>query len=98
MNLYAHQKQIVDEDKKQVGIFTGTGTGKTKTALLLARGKTLIICPKTQKEDRNWEREIEKINFSLPFMGCEYPGCSTMDQTLSKYSIEKITTENTSKS
>lgn len=36
-------------------------SGKTRIALALARGKTLVICPKTQKEDRNWEREVDKM-------------------------------------
>jgi superfamily II DNA or RNA helicase len=56
--LYDHQKKIIEEDKKQCGLFLGTGSGKTRTALCLARGyKVLIIAPKTQVEDRNWERE-----------------------------------------
>lgn len=54
---YAHQQAIIDEDKPKCGIFTGTGSGKTRTALALARGNTLIVCPKTQKEDGNWERD-----------------------------------------
>lgn len=41
------------------GIFTGTGSGKTLIALMLARGNTLVICPKTQKEDGNWERVLK---------------------------------------
>lgn len=65
MNLYAHQKTIIDEDKEKVGLFLGTGSGKTRTALHLARGKTLVICPKTQKEDGNWERENESVGVDL---------------------------------
>lgn len=61
-NLFEHQKKIIQEDKKKCGIFLGTGSGKTLIALFLARGNTLIICPKTQAEDKNWEREIEKLN------------------------------------
>lgn len=60
--LYAHQKAIIDEDREKTGIFLGTGSAKTLIALFLARGKTLIICPKTQREDHNWEREWQKIN------------------------------------
>lgn len=60
MELYKHQQDIVDADPKKTGLFLGTGSGKTRIALLLARGKTLVICPKTQKEDRNWEREAQK--------------------------------------
>lgn len=73
MNLYSHQKRIIEEDKKKIGLFLGTGTGKTKIALSLARGNVLVICPKTQKEDRNWEREwntkevhdADKINLTV---------------------------------
>ena len=65
MELFDHQKKIIDENKSKVGLFLGTGSGKTRTALLLARGNTLIICPKTQKEDKNWEREVEKLNLDL---------------------------------
>ena len=64
--LYAHAQKIVDEDKEKVGLFLGTGSTKTRIALFLAKGKTLVICPKTQKEDRNWEREVIKIQEVLP--------------------------------
>lgn len=63
-DLYDHQKKIIIEDKKWVGLFLSTGSGKTRTALLLARGETLIVCPKTQYEDKNWEREAEKLNIT----------------------------------
>ncbi len=65
--LYEHQKNIVKEDKKKVGLFLGCGGGKTLTALLLARGKTIILAPKTQIEDQNWEREIEENNLKGDF-------------------------------
>lgn len=61
MKLYAHQKEIIDADPHKTGLFLGTGSGKTRIALLLARGSTLVICPKTQREDRNWERELASI-------------------------------------
>jgi len=61
MKLYEHQQKIIREDKSVTGLFLGTGSGKTRIALLLARGKTLVICPKTQKEDKNWERESHKL-------------------------------------
>lgn len=63
--LYEHQQNIINADPKYTGLFLGTGSGKTLTALLLARGKTLVICPKTQKEDRNWEREAQKNKLSI---------------------------------
>lgn len=55
--LYQHQKTIIDEDKEKTGLFLGCGGGKTLVGLLLARGKTLVIAPKTQVSDKNWERE-----------------------------------------
>lgn len=45
------------DNPEWTGLWLGTGTGKTRTALSLAKGDILVICPKTQKEDRNWERE-----------------------------------------
>lgn len=63
--LYDHQIRIIDDNKEKTGIFLGTGAAKTLTALLLARGKTLVICPKTQKEDRNWEREAQKNKIKI---------------------------------
>lgn len=59
--LFDHQKKIVDEDRTKTGLWLGTGSGKTRIALHLAKGKVLIICPKTQKEDGNWERELKEI-------------------------------------
>lgn len=58
--IYEHQLEIIKDDPTQTGLWLGTGSGKTLVALSLARGKTLVICPKTQKEDRNWEREAQK--------------------------------------
>lgn len=61
MKLYEHQKNIIQEDPKKCGLFLGTGSGKTRIALLLARDRTLVICPKTQRDDGNWERELHGI-------------------------------------
>ena len=61
INLYKHQRDIIDADPKKTGLFLGTGSGKTRVALMLSKGRTLVICPKTQKEDRNWEREEKNI-------------------------------------
>ena len=58
--LYDHQKKIIAEDRKKCGLFLGTGASKTRTALEMANGKTLIICPKQQREDKTWQRENEK--------------------------------------
>lgn len=58
--LYSHQKRIIDEDKKRTGLFLGTGSSKSRIALHMAQGKTLVICPKILKEDETWEREAMK--------------------------------------
>lgn len=59
--LYDHQQKIVNDDPTKTGLFLGTGSGKTRTALVLAKGDILVICPKTQKEDGNWEREYREV-------------------------------------
>lgn len=64
-SLYAHQQKIISEDPKKCGLFLGTGSGKTRIALQLARGKTLVICPKTQMLDQNWERECKKLDLKI---------------------------------
>lgn len=66
MTLYAHQKAILADDPVKTGLWLGTGSGKTRTALLLARGKTLVICPKTQYEDKNWQREAISLGINIP--------------------------------
>lgn len=68
MKLYDHQRKIITEDPKKAGLFLGTGSGKTRIALLLARGRVLIIAPKTQVEDENWQRELQSIAY--PFAVC----------------------------
>ena len=66
MKLFKHQQDIIDADPKKCGIFHGTGGGKTLTALSLARGKTLVICPKTLRDDKTWERNLEKLGKQIP--------------------------------
>jgi hypothetical protein len=63
--LYEHQKKIIQEDKKWCGIFQGTGSGKTATCLHLAKDKTLVICPKQQREDKTWEKNAEKFGIKI---------------------------------
>lgn len=58
--LYEHQKKIIKENKLKCGLFLGTGASKTRTALELAEGMTLVICPKQQREDKTWQRENKK--------------------------------------
>jgi len=58
--LYDHQKKIIDKDPLKCGLFLGTGASKTRTALELAEGKVLVICPKQQRDDETWQIENEK--------------------------------------
>lgn len=61
LKLYDIQKHIIYEDKTKTGIFLGTGVGKTITALILAKGNILVICPKQQKLDETWEKNDKKF-------------------------------------
>lgn len=64
--LYAHQRALISTDPMKLLIAQGTGSGKTITALMLARGETLVICPKQQKLDRTWENNLSKLERTLP--------------------------------
>ena len=59
MQLYKHQSDIIQVDPKKCGLFLGCGTGKTLTALHLARGHTLVVAPKTTVEDQTWEKNLK---------------------------------------
>ena len=64
MELYEHQRKIIEEAPDQYLFAFGTGTGKTRTSVELVKvkgGTTLIICPKMLKE--NWARELKKWNY-----------------------------------
>lgn len=61
MQLYKHQQKIINEDPKKCGLFLGTGSGKTRTALALAKGNTLVIAPKTTRDDKTWERNLQAL-------------------------------------
>ncbi len=63
--LYEHQKRIIGEDKKKCGIFTGTGSAKTRTALEMSEGGVLVICPKQQRDDFTWQSNAEKFDIIL---------------------------------
>lgn len=65
MKLYKHQQDIIDENRLKTGLFLGTGSGKSATALMLAEGKTLVVCPKILREDKTWQKNLEKINKKL---------------------------------
>lgn len=54
---FQHQLENIKEDRKKFGIFKGTGSGKTRIGVALAKGFTLVICPKTQSLDGTWSRE-----------------------------------------
>lgn len=62
MKLFKHQQDIIDADPKKCGLFLGTGSGKTITALMLAEGKTLVITTKTVRDDRTWEKNLAKLD------------------------------------
>jgi len=64
--LYDHAKKIVDENRAKTGLFLGTGSTKTRIALCLARGRILIVVPKFQRDDRNWQKEVIKVQKSEP--------------------------------
>ena len=59
--LYQHQIEIISDNRLWTGLFTGTGSAKTRTALELAEGKILIICPKQQREDETWQDNAKKF-------------------------------------
>lgn len=61
-DLYEHQKKIIAENKLKCGLFLGTGGAKTRTALEMAEGRILVICPKQQREDRTWQINAEKFD------------------------------------
>jgi len=62
---WKHQQRVIDMNQDKMGIFHGTGTGKTFICLQLARGKTLVIAPKTQVEQKNWESDLKKLGIKL---------------------------------
>jgi len=63
--IYQHQQKIIKENKLLTGLWLGCGGGKTRIALLLARGKTLVICPKTIRDEKVWEKELEKLGLEI---------------------------------
>lgn len=62
IQFYDIQKQIIAENKLVTGVFLGTGVGKTLTCLVLAEGRTLVVCPKQQKLDETWQKNNNKFN------------------------------------
>ena len=86
--LLPYQLNIIREDRKKTGYWLGTGSGKTLISLSTSRKETFVICPKTQKEDKNWERENEECNLGVDLMTISketfrrdwesLPGCNTL--------------------
>ena len=62
---YEHQKNILKENKTRHGLFLGTGGGKTRVALELAEGRTLVVCPKQQREDKTWQNNALKFGIKI---------------------------------
>jgi len=63
MKLYAHQQDIVERNPRKYGLWHGTGSGKTITAIALAnknKGETMIIVPNMGGMLlRKWEKAIK---------------------------------------
>jgi hypothetical protein len=64
--LYDHARKIVEDDKKWTGLWLGTGSTKTRIYLMLARGKTLVVCLKNERDEKKFYKEIEKIREHMP--------------------------------
>lgn len=65
IELFQHQREIIKDNKLRTGLFLGTGSGKTLTALSLSEGKTLVIAPKTVRDDETWQKDKEKLGKDL---------------------------------
>lgn len=63
--LFEHQRKIIEADPKKCGLFLSTGSGKGLIAIMLAQGRTLVICPKTLRDDRTWEKQLAKSGKEL---------------------------------
>lgn len=83
--LYAHQKVIIDADPKKCGLFLGTGSGKTRTALELARGRTLVVCPKQQALDHTWEDNAEKAGIKTDLTVISKEKFKKLHETLERF-------------
>lgn len=63
--LYDHQQKFINDNKKKVGLFWGTGVSKTRALEEVAESPVLVICPKQQREDKTWENEALKFDIIL---------------------------------
>ena len=69
MELYQHQKKLIDENPSMRLVAFGCGAGKTRAVLGLADkrpGSIVVVAPKTQVLDRTWEREKAKMGLLRP--------------------------------
>ena len=62
LKLFEHQRKMIEADPKRCGLFIGTGSGKTITALMLAEGKTLVVTTKTIRDDETWQKNLAKLD------------------------------------
>lgn len=65
MELFAHQKRIIDDNPIKCGFWLGTGSGKSRIMAELAEGRTIVLSPKQQKVDRNFEKAVERFGIIL---------------------------------
>lgn len=59
MKFYKHQQELIDRSPKKHGLWWSVGSGKTLASITLCEnngGSTLIVCPKSLKEQ--WEEQI----------------------------------------
>jgi len=68
MKNYKHQQDILEKNPDKRGLFLGTGSGKTRLASLLARSNTLVICPKTVRDAKTWEREWVNVGNDIDYL------------------------------
>jgi len=64
-----HQNSFSLKSRKYEGLFHGTGTGKTRTALYSVRrysGSILIVAPKTTVQKKQWEYESQVLGLKPP--------------------------------
>ncbi len=61
MKPYSYQQDIINKDPLKALLSLGCGTGKSLISLYLAEGNTLVVVPKTIKETRTWEEQLDKI-------------------------------------
>lgn len=60
------QKEILANDPKRLLISAGTGVGKTALSLLLSEGKVLVVSPKTNRIDQNFDRDAKLLSKESP--------------------------------